>query len=233
MIKSTSPQKRRRAHGFTLIELLVVVSIIALLVSVLVPALSNARKAAQAVVCSSNLRNLGLGFNLYAEDYNNYLPPAFGWTDCPQGGWGADELWYRCLSSYLIDIQENRNAKAKFGNVFDCPVQVQIHRRYSGFNPTTPTYAMPRMLSAVKDYYGQGDNWRKIDSLQHPASVINLVDYYWGAPILVVEDLWPSYADPSRIRPLTHNNGDNFLFLDGHVKWLPENGEFAGGYTTN
>ena len=65
----------RRRPGFTLIELLVVVSIVALLVSILVPSLQNARAAAQSVVCKSNLRQIGLGFEMYAQDHDNYLPP--------------------------------------------------------------------------------------------------------------------------------------------------------------
>ena len=62
---------RRRLFAFTLIELLVVVSIIALLVSILVPALSNARDQARRVVCMNNLRQLGICNVLYAED-NDY-----------------------------------------------------------------------------------------------------------------------------------------------------------------
>jgi len=63
-----------RKHGFTLIELLVVISIIALLVSILMPALSGARGQARAVVCSSNQRQLVLGWIYYADDNNGRLP---------------------------------------------------------------------------------------------------------------------------------------------------------------
>ena len=65
----------RNGPGFTLIELLVVISIIALLVSILVPALQNARAAAQSAVCKANLRQIGLSFEMYAQDHDNYLPP--------------------------------------------------------------------------------------------------------------------------------------------------------------
>ena len=63
-----------RAVGFTLIELLVVVSIIALLVSILLPALGKAREHARAVTCASNQRQLVMGIIYYAEDNNEHLP---------------------------------------------------------------------------------------------------------------------------------------------------------------
>ncbi len=57
-----------KKHGFTLIELLVVISILALLIALLLPVAHKARKQAQAVVCQSKLRQLGLGFSLWTHD---------------------------------------------------------------------------------------------------------------------------------------------------------------------
>ena len=62
----------KRKTGFTLIELLVVISIIALLLSILVPALRRAREQAKSVVCLSNLRQQGLTMALYIEDNDGY-----------------------------------------------------------------------------------------------------------------------------------------------------------------
>ena len=74
---SSDPVRRRgsRPHrAFTLIELLVVISIIAMLVAILLPALSNARDAARNTVCTNNLRQLGIALNVYLNDYDQTMP---------------------------------------------------------------------------------------------------------------------------------------------------------------
>ena len=83
-----TPSQTRRSHkqqsGFTLVEMLVVISIIAVLLSLLLPALGKARNLALQIVCASNLRSLGQGVFVYIGEYKNYPLPA-GWNG-PQGG---------------------------------------------------------------------------------------------------------------------------------------------------
>ena len=69
------PRKLSGTAAFTLIELLVVVSIIALLVSILLPSLARARDMAKRCVCANNLRQLTVGCLMYADDFNGQLPP--------------------------------------------------------------------------------------------------------------------------------------------------------------
>src|SRR5579862_2997773 len=66
-------QKRGSGHGFTLIELLVVIAIIAILAAILFPVFAQAREKARQASCQSNLKQLGLAFLMYAEDYDETL----------------------------------------------------------------------------------------------------------------------------------------------------------------
>ena len=60
--------------GFTLIELLVVIAIIALLLAILMPALQRVKRQAEATTCLSNLKQIGMAAELYAYDYERYIP---------------------------------------------------------------------------------------------------------------------------------------------------------------
>src|SRR5579859_6093805 len=88
------PSNMNRKNAFTLIELLVVIAIIAILAAILFPVFAQAREKARAISCLSNMKQLGLAFLQYQQDYDESMPVPYYFIFNPptmgaQGGWGG------------------------------------------------------------------------------------------------------------------------------------------------
>ncbi|MHC4555932.1 MAG: type II secretion system protein [Planctomycetota bacterium] len=92
-----------KRKGFTLIELLVVIAIIALLMAILMPALGRVRKQAQSITCQARLREWGLIFKLYTDDYDGYFNEGWGYGHHHSGQSGELGLWMNALRPYYKD----------------------------------------------------------------------------------------------------------------------------------
>lgn len=95
----------RASFGFSLIEVLVVIGIITILISALMPALVSARRRAESVQCASNLRQLGLALQMYANGNNGWMPTWSGWHTYPDGESLEDTPglgWTELLQPYFV-----------------------------------------------------------------------------------------------------------------------------------
>src|SRR5437588_365096 len=97
------PHQSLFSRAFTLIELLVVIAIIAILAAMLLPALSGAKSRAQRIQCTSNLRQLGVGLNLFLLDHNDTYAPATYRTGDYQYQLSWDDLIHRSIGGTDAD----------------------------------------------------------------------------------------------------------------------------------
>jgi len=146
----------RNRWAFTLIELLVVISIIALLVGILLPALGSARRAAQASQCQASLRSYGQGMHMYAtEDLDGKMPH----------GWNGTTAWFTHVNRYL-----GSETKTGFGvDYLRCPSEEEDCYMTYGINYVSPAYrnaTIPKIDSRRLDdmennWFIAADSWNR------------------------------------------------------------------------
>jgi prepilin-type N-terminal cleavage/methylation domain-containing protein/prepilin-type processing-associated H-X9-DG protein len=214
----------KRHSGFTLIELLVVIAIIAILAAILFPVFAQAREKARQASCASNLKQLGLGFAQYIQDYDERYPtevtPSWGigwadvWGDPPYNTTqGVPATWDVVIQPYV-----------KSEAILGCPDDA-----------LQPLDTLPGLGSNVKRSYSVATNLvdpnysnagANIAQVSRPSDTIELVERGWCAwGGGHVYNNWNWCADVQRTDTVGFGVGwphfdhiANFLFADGHVK---------------
>jgi prepilin-type N-terminal cleavage/methylation domain-containing protein/prepilin-type processing-associated H-X9-DG protein len=216
--------------GFTLIELLVVIAIIAILAALLLPALHTAKEKGRATVCKSNLKQIALGFEAYAGDYNNYFPATtVGHGTDPENGQWTVFNWQRDLWEYT----RGPLSKYKYepyvtipGTVFWCASpQVLL----PGLNQDTTVCQVRYGMNQNIATYATGI-WN--GTLLVPNAYSRMVAKNPSGNVLVTEitghttgaagNDWAYLANHGN---MPHTKSSNFLFADGHVDQIPYYGD--------
>jgi prepilin-type N-terminal cleavage/methylation domain-containing protein len=221
-----------KRSGFTLIELLVVIALIAILAALLLPALAAAKQRAWTTSCSSNLRQIGLGLRMFADDNGDYYPESG--TDIHWGAIDAAPANGSGKPSWMEQIFPN----VANTNVYNCPGNVQLPLNMRGpfnyFNGTRAAYVAADGYAPVKGTLilypsayvlsgdtcgiphqtageGEGESFDPADADKDDYTQNCVGGAINGWPF----ELWQ-----------VHAQGQNLLFADSHVKWYK-------GYLTN
>jgi len=196
-------------RGFTLIELLVVIAIIAILASILFPVFARAREKARQTSCLSNLKQLVLGANMYAQDYDEGLPRGAHDVNGDSSWSAGDMSWRVMVLPYVKNVQ-----------IFQCPSKKMTSSPFDGTlldGGQNAGYAINHTHSAsggvTSPSYGVS-----LGQAEDDASVVLLWE---GTGPVSIGD---SDNAPGKVRAdeaaTRHNGGQNCGFMDGHAKWM-------------
>lgn len=214
------PHRHRRIVGFTLVELLIVIGIIAVLISLLLPALSGAQRQAKSAKCLANLRSIGQAFQLYEADHKGYWPVAVHWAPTQANN---ETRWPDMIAKHVASVRGNLSSQdvssLKGTVVWGCPAWTGSYEA---------TGSASTFAEGVRTGYGmqytpidrQPKNMAYIDTRTTPGKYVHSRDWrVRGAERALLAD------------SITHilEAPDT---LDKSSKWQPYDGAYVSGMFT-
>lgn len=219
----------QRKRGFTLIELLVVIAIISILASILFPVFARARENARRAGCLSNLKQLGLAMMQYTQDFDEQLPVNGRYSATARP---SQHSWDVAIAPYT-------GMKVELGSspmIFRCPSDVSAENRrsyamaYFGNSPDGTARFILGYDNALSSMVGV-----KLADIPQPAQTIMLTERPSSpaGETAIVNNTFGHYTssyvqsptgadgqDEAQPGKPIHLEGWNYLFSDGHVKWM-------------
>lgn len=227
-------------RGFTLIELLVVIAIIAILAAILFPVFAQAREAARKSSCLSNQKQIGLGILMYAQDYDEAIVP---WLAPSDGTPASSRIWCTLLQPY---IRNGGNYSGTADGVMACRSWSEQKLLQAARECGSDAFVAPILPpTQLFSHYGialpvsggagtQASPYFKQAGTAGPF-VTYLPSILRHSETAVVGDGFTGFRQglsPGSVRTVfgcearrMHNDGGNFVFLDGHAKWIKGDAE--------
>lgn len=233
---------RTKRSGFTLIELLVVIAIIAILAAILFPVFAKAREKARQTACASNLKQIGLAFIQYGQDYDEQLPYKVG---------GA-------VNGLMLGWPPSIMPYAKSTGIFTCPSDTApsplpgntVLSYAANYNvvtaPAMAKYVSPAKTVLIMEMRGA--------QLNLSFNTLDITGTYWAKTVAYGREGYDADVASKALAatgvmagseigfagtPVSyvdtfarHTGGSNFLACDGHVKWLRPTAVSTGGSAT-
>jgi len=244
----------RRRHGFTLIELLVVIAIIAILAAILFPVFAKAREKARAISCLSNMKQLSLGLTQYAQDNDETYPrgQANG-----GGAYSLAYGWAGQVYSYVksIDVFGCPDDPGSKGDKVSYAFSVSVADGYPGdFTGQGDTYGISGKLSrfnapakTIVLFEVQHESGARVNIINESKGILDgnsrnvsggstgrqyswyTFEKYATGPFSNITN--PSDFSDTGFLNMTgrHTDGANYVFGDGHAKWMRSSTVSAGG----
>ena len=226
-----------RKNNFTLVELLIVIAIIAILASMLLPALGRSRDIAKRISCVNMEKQIGLTAISYSDDYNGYLPPHSS-SSMPGG-------WFGAIISMMYNVQlKTAHDLVKYTGGITCPSFSNNGNTARGYCTFGPTLSQTDVSTAhgvqggwILAWIG-GANKSKNLSMVTPGSVIMIEknirygDSTYRYPENYNMSVYTNnqnYEDYMAI--YRHGKTSNFLFVDGRVESLKIMTQFSSDWT--